>query len=431
MDFPVVPHHFHLQHASIQHHATETYVSVTRSPLQMPPLISSAVPETNTSDGIIGPTIHSGHTTATSEASACPDVPLARELRSSLQVRTQVAQGSDENSAPVTTESETTRRPARTPDTGFCFEFRAYPYPPPRRPLCRPLPPSAASGLCVRQRLLRRWRSNHNQSRTDNTRLSLPTSRTMTCRTDSLSRHPPRKRIRSPFLRHVCPLSTNAGVVMAVANTCRRDSVNECPYTGLRPRKRARYSPRPAVIEESDLSVAECASRVDLSQSDQKRVNQPFYERVVTKTDERKSILLARVDELRRRKTWMEEAEIDEIVRLSKGKECESLFRTGKECSHLKTDLEALKPRAVRCAVRLLLRRMDLKGLDVPFELEVHLELLPAQVVRELQTLVNSEKGMIEILSSRQLECVLRESKRVRTELQVLVDRETNLDRCC
>lgn len=377
---------------------------------------------TNTSNGITkGSALKSFASVTLDEHTPRCSLTRTRQLLPSTRARTLMTRRSAADAvvtgtgtATETTETEIPSPLPSTPESEFRVEFQAYPYPPSRHPLCRPLLSSAVRDPCLRRRLVKRWKRDMSPS-CHGLGTDLPISCTL--QADSMGRQPPRKRLRSPLFDYNFPSTLNLQRDAATVDRHEGYGFDECSSTGPRSRKQVRKQARKpstcAVVEDSNYSVIEY-TQDRLPPMHPQCDTQALTVDSKLDVDNPREALQEYIDELQRRKAWMEVEEIDEIVRLSKGKVPPTTLVLLEDRSQLKADLETLNPRAVRDVVRLLLGNMELMHRNEPFEVKLHLDLLPFQTVRELQTVVKREKGLIVVPSSQQLEHVRKQLKEAR-----------------
>lgn len=126
--------------------------------------------------------------------------------------------------------------------------------------------------------------------------------------------------------------------------------------------------------------------------------------------------LKSKIDGLKDRRKWLEQQVLDEIARAAS--DDASLTVSKDDRLALKRDIERLPSHAIRDLLRLISRRM--RGLEVAPQVEVQLQLdiLPADLTRELKLLVMTEKGEASIKARGELKRVRKELRDVQREYE-------------
>lgn len=388
----------------------------------------------------------------------------------------------------------------------FTVEFRVYPFPPPRHPLCYPLgqpaPKShshaesnglAGGGASVRKRLLRRWHDDTDGDRGENGGRSKGRGTGSDASQRLLINAPARatpKRARSPLPDErsdeesralhnmpgapraasapfdldegdpVLPLPSREGENVDETGLSARDGSrrrsDSVEQRGRRRRADGRSLSKYARVEgdagcEREPSGLERVLRGYASQEDdsqgrsmgryqaytremralsraesrnkkvksgETRETRPVSDTMQCEdgadggSDDGLEELKSSILWLKEQRRTLEEKELDEIARISTDQKSSPL--TKEDRLKLKRDIERLRPQAVRDVLRLISRKM--RGVEVSAQVEVKLQLdiLPADLTRELQLLVKVEKG--EMLTS-----VSEELRKVRAELKEAV----------
>lgn len=282
--------------------------------------------------------------------------------------------------------SETDRDDARS----FLSEIRVYPFPPPRRPLIRPLPP-----LQTAANLLTSSTSDTSSLCHNHFLHSRREEKTMQTSSAPLSSH-----------EHLCPSKTPIDTKKIAEHFSMLNGVHKCERRTRFERfvQNGKASKRVACIKSRLLQSVRTRTETEVLVEDNDCHDDDSKD--IDKGDAtgcRDAQLHERIHTLVRRRRASELQEIKDIIALAT-----TYFKDAPVTKHerllLKHDLQRLKRRGTRDVIRLLSYSM---GSPNPssggIELEFSLDSLPADVIRQLQTLVRREKGDLDIAASRLL----------------------------
>lgn len=295
-----------------------------------------------------------------------------------------------------------------TPDVEFHVEFKVYPYPPTRRPLCTPLLPSTLKSQSIRKRILRRWKSDY---------VSLPVP--LPCMKRCSKRYP--KYFTSQVDNGETGISIRQKSSLSVTSPFNEETyvghtdrdhrsdkfLQDYSIVGSDVRKRFRHSSNPTIVEDSTVSPPDNVQGVHTMST---RDDLSFGERI-PKMHTKRAFLQHRINALRQIRAEKEIEELNEIAHLAETRLSNDTKVTSSERAQLKADLESLRPQAVRDVMRLFSHHLQLEESTLPHEIRVQLDMLPSEFLRQLQTVVDKEKGLLDISSSRLLISVRKELK--------------------
>lgn len=133
-----------------------------------------------------------------------------------------------------------------------------------------------------------------------------------------------------------------------------------------------------------------------------------------------------RIGVLRERRTRLEEEAMEQISRAGNAMGTDV---TEEEKQMLKVDMEKLSQYAVREVLRVVSRRVKDLQVVAEMELKLQLDLLPTELIRELQVVVQRERGLAHVDNVRRLMDVRTELKVLMGELRNRVESRSRVER--
>lgn len=287
------------------------------------------------------------------------------------------------NSCPVTTDK--TESNSSNPQNPQLPLLRMYPFPPPTIPLTTPLNDSTSESLdnCLRKRFLRRWRTH------------APAAAILTpCASNAPAR-------RQKHHHSLQPSSQNPATLERPTHNLHQRA--HSPSAQRFSHKARMRSPFDLVEGDPVLPPHSPGSSSPSYSVFGHQIRKPRQSQTCAK---HRIELQNRIRYLRRRRRVLENSRTAEIASVAAALRSQVVSHDDRV--QLKTDLERLSPQGVRASVGLISRSF-VAGLPHGKEVKLRLDLLPADVIRELQLVVMQENNQLSTATTSQLHKVCME----------------------
>lgn len=342
-------------------------------------------------------------------------------------------------------------RKAPSPESVFRIVFRVYPFPPTRTPLSYPLPSATATqntandanedtvAVGPRKRLLRRWAGDYNRQgpksvhlpsvmRTDIQGNHLHRSASAAECYYAVPQRFARKRQRSPLTDSLAvaePTPTydlmEGDPVLPLpqkpAHRMQKYTSYPMPYSADPGYTAFRTGKKPRLDDKLDMLPSEAKHTIFASRNGNwAQMNPPsatngsLDDHIGCTERTRAESLLDRICHLQERRRSLEEAKLNEISTIAAALVPSKIPK--EERLQLKEDMQRLSAKGVRDCLRLIARRLKTFQIGTQVEVKLHLDILPTDLIRELQLVVMHDRGQVRIRSAVQLTSLRAELKR-------------------